>query len=100
VGAIAVRAVASLAVGAVALYWLFFAGFLGALRCDEGCSSPEDAERWQYAGQFWIAAVGVGCCVVGLSLGFTRHRRLSWAMLGAGGLVAAAWWTFVQAASL
>ncbi len=99
-GAIAVRAAASLAVAAGAAVWLFVAAVLLALRCDDGCSSPADADRWQYAGQFWIAAVGIGCCLAGLALGFTRRRRLSWRLLGAAVVLVAVWWTFIQESSL
>jgi hypothetical protein len=98
--ALVLRALASLAVAAGAAYWLFFALFLAVFRCDEGCSSPADSERWQYTGQLGIALVGAVLCFVGLALGFTRHRRLSWAFLGTAVLVALGWWTFAQEASL
>jgi hypothetical protein len=100
VGVVALRVLASLAVAAAALFWLLFAALLLGLRCGDGCSSPEDSERWQYVGQFGIAAVGVLCCAVGLTLRFTRHRRLSWILLGGGALTVVVWWTFVQSSSL
>jgi len=98
--ALILRAVASLAVGVAAAYWLLIALYLAALRCDEGCSSPADAERWQYTAQLGIAFVGVVLGLAGLAIGFTRHRRLSWALLGTSVLVVLGWWTFVQEASL
>jgi hypothetical protein len=98
--AVILRVAASLALFAGAAFWLLFAAVLNALRCDDGCSSPADSERWQYTGQLGIALVGAVLCLIGLVLGFTRYRRWSWPLVGASVLVALGWWTFVQEAGL
>jgi hypothetical protein len=88
-----VRAGVTLAVGAAVALWLLGSSFLWAWRCDENCSAG-DYEKWQWTGQFALAATGALLAIIALALGFTTHTRAYRTLLAMSvgcALVWAAW---------
>jgi hypothetical protein len=81
---------------AVLGYWMLWSLFLLVIRCDDTCSGDlATSGRWEYTGQFLLAAPCVAAGVIGLVLGFTRTRRpLATRLLGvsaAGGILWTLW---------
>lgn len=96
VGALAVRSVLSLLALPVLGYWLLASFYLLVIRCGDTCSGQTDVSgRWEYTGQFVLAAPCILAGLVGLVLGFTPARALSRQLVQvacAGGII---WFVFV-----
>lgn len=90
-GALALRAVLSLLALPLLGFWLLYAYYLAVVRCGDTCSGQTEVSgRWEYIGQFYVAASCIIAGLVGLVLGFTRARALSRRLIQvacAGGLV-------------
>lgn len=63
------------AVGAIG-GWLFVSYFLWLIRCDDVCSG-NDADRWQWTGQFYLAVPGCALALVALVLCLAGLRSAS-----------------------
>ncbi len=60
------------AVGAIGC-WLFVSWFMWAIRCDDVCGG-DDADKWQWTGQLFLAVPGCALGLVALVLGLAGLR--------------------------
>jgi hypothetical protein len=75
----------------VLLIWAGLALFSLVFMCDENCPSPTSSQDWRYTGQAFLAAPGIVAGLIGLGLGFSRHRATGAVFLGVSAFSAISW---------
>jgi hypothetical protein len=63
---------------AAAGVWMLLMGIMGALRCDESCSSnssswTDNAQAWQYDVLPWLGVAGVALAILAVALSLFSH---------------------------